>query len=179
VAKLGIVIREVAFVLLLFLLGIWLTYIIIGNRLSDKIVANTPIKFLGVNLSINKKINIGTILGGNILYSLFYSFIYLPLSYEDASDFAFAFIYYVLLSIYILIAVKLIDKKPKAGFRMVKVFVWFSILLDIIILLAPLAKEYIPEYLYGIAIADLLIMCLLLLVTNRTFKAVKVLIKMD
>jgi hypothetical protein len=175
----GIVIKEVVFVLLSFLLGGWLTYLIIGNRLSDKIVLNTPINIFEVNLAINKKINIATILGGNIVYSLFYSFIYLPLTYEDASDFVFAFINCVLLSIYIIIAVKLIDNKPKAGFRMVKVLVWFSMSLDIIVLLAPLVKEYIPEYLYGIAIADLLIMCLLSIVTSRTFKTVNVPVKMN
>lgn len=62
---------------------------------------------------------------------------------------------------------------------MVKVLVWFSMSLDIIILLAPLLKEYIPEYLYGIAIADLLIMCLLSIVTSRTFKTVNVPVKMN
>lgn len=69
----GIVIKEVVFVLLSFLLGGWLTYLILGNRLSDKIVLNTPINIFGVNLAITKKINIATILGGNIVYSLFYS----------------------------------------------------------------------------------------------------------
>lgn len=84
-----------------------------------------------------------------------------------------------MLSIYIIIAVKLIDNKPKAGFIMVKVLVWFSMSLDIIVLLAPLVKEYIHEYLYGIAIADLLIMCLLSIVPSRTFKTVNVPVKMD
>ncbi len=168
--------REFALSLSMVLVGGFITYLIVRNKLDNKLTNYTPINLFGIVVKIDNRFNIVTITGGFLFLSVINSIIGLVQTLSAEADVSYIYgriITLALMLLYLVVAMVWLTKtQQKGAFRMIKVYAWLMIL-ESLFLLIYVTPKVVDDYamsIYGSSGFTLIAGCILLIVTNKTYR---------